>query len=75
MPRIEVSGVRVNEIYGTAWLMNFEAENRNHLGHYGHDIPANEVFLHESFGFHAGEVVEVEMPSFGASIYDIVDFL
>jgi len=75
MPRIEVGGVSINGIHGTGWLMDFGAENRNHLGHYGYDILADEVFLHESFGYGAGSLVDVEMSAFGASIYNIVDFL
>jgi len=57
MPRINVDGIRINEIYGTGWLMDFEAENRNHLGHFGFDIPGNQVFLHDSYGIPKGQIV------------------
>lgn len=61
MPRIELSGVTVDRIHGTGWLMDFKAENDNQLGHYGWEIAEDELFLHESFGFKEGETVTVEM--------------
>lgn len=75
MARVELEGTGVNDIFGTGWLMDFEAENRNRLGHFGFDIAGNEVFLHEAFGFKVGEWVDVEVPAYGVSIGNVAEYL